>query len=133
MAALLAYTPFSFPLTSTRRPRILLSKTFASISTPRRKSRRRKNQNQQHDLKSGDGNSNYNNESNFTPSSAEKLLRLVFMEELMGRAREGNALGVSEVIYDMIAAGLNPGPRSFHGLVVSHVLNRDEEGAVRLN
>ncbi|CAI9759260.1 unnamed protein product [Fraxinus pennsylvanica] len=130
MAVLLSYAHFSFPLTSARRPRILLSTTFASISTPRKKSRRRKNQNQQHDLKSVDDNNNYNNESNFTPSSAEKLLRLVFMEELMGRARKGNALGVSEVIYDMIAAGLTPGPRSFHGLVVSHVLNSDEEGAM---
>lgn len=48
----------------------------------------------------------------------------------MERARNGNVSGVSDVIYDMIAAGLTPGPRSFHGLVVSHVLNRDEEGAV---
>lgn len=69
-------------------------------------------------------------DGNFTPSSAEKLLRLVFMEELMERARNGNVSGVSDVIYDMIAAGLTPGPRSFHGLIVSHVLNRDEEGAV---
>ncbi|KAL0302973.1 UNVERIFIED_CONTAM: hypothetical protein Sradi_6165400 [Sesamum radiatum] len=52
------------------------------------------------------------------------------MEELMERARSGSISGVSDVIYDMIAAGLTPGPRSFHGLVVSHVLNRDEEGAM---
>lgn len=48
----------------------------------------------------------------------------------MERARSGSIAGVSDVIYDMIAAGLTPGPRSFHGLVVSHVLARDEEGAV---
>ncbi|KAI6685083.1 hypothetical protein NL676_030996 [Syzygium grande] len=30
----------------------------------------------------------------------------------------------------MVAAGLSPGPRSFHGLVVSHVLNGDAEGAM---
>ena len=50
----------------------------------------------------------------------------------MERARSGSAAGVSDVIYDMIAAGLTPGPRSFHGLVVSHVLNGDEEGSVWL-
>lgn len=49
----------------------------------------------------------------------------------MDRARNRDPLGVSDVIYDMLAAGLNPGPRSFHGLVVSHALNGDTEGAVR--
>ena len=49
----------------------------------------------------------------------------------MDRARNHDPLGVSDVIYDMVAAGLSPGPRSFHGLVVSHVLNADAEGAVR--
>lgn len=63
-------------------------------------------------------------------SAAEKGLRLVFMEELMGRVRSRDIAGVSEVMYDMIAAGLNPGPRSFHALVVSHVLNGDAQGAV---
>lgn len=48
----------------------------------------------------------------------------------MERARSGSVSAVSDVIYDMIAAGITPGARSFHGLVVSHVLNRDEEGAV---
>ena len=48
----------------------------------------------------------------------------------MERARNADVSGVSDVIYDMIAAGLSPGPRSFHGLIVSNVLNRDEEGAV---
>lgn len=49
----------------------------------------------------------------------------------MERARSRDVAGVSEIIYDMIAAGLSPGPRSFHGLVVSHVLNRDDEGAMQ--
>jgi len=49
----------------------------------------------------------------------------------MDRARHRDSNGVSEVIYDMIAAGLSPGPRSFHGLVVSHALNGHEEAAVR--
>lgn len=48
----------------------------------------------------------------------------------MERARNRDVGGVSEVIYDMIAAGINPGPRSFHGLVISHTLNGDHEGAV---
>lgn len=65
-------------------------------------------------------------------SSAEKGLRLVFMDELMERARNSDATGVSEVIYDMVAAGIRPGPRSFHGLVVSHVLAGDDQGAVSL-
>lgn len=48
----------------------------------------------------------------------------------MIRARKRDAIGVSDVIYDMIVAGLTPGPRSYHGLVVAHVLNSDVEGAV---
>ncbi|OUZ99179.1 Pentatricopeptide repeat [Macleaya cordata] len=52
------------------------------------------------------------------------------MEELMERARNRDVSGVSEVIYDMIAAGLKPGPRSFHGLIVSHTLTGDDEGAM---
>lgn len=61
----------------------------------------------------------------------EKGLRFAFMEELMERARNRDSSGVADVIYDMVAAGLSPGPRSFHGLVVSHTLSGDEEGAVR--
>ncbi|KAK7278256.1 hypothetical protein RJT34_23282 [Clitoria ternatea] len=63
-------------------------------------------------------------------TALETGLRFSFMEELMDRARNRDSTGVSEVIYDMIAAGLNPGPRSFHGLVVSHALNGDEEAAM---
>ncbi|KAI4311029.1 hypothetical protein MLD38_035966 [Melastoma candidum] len=63
-------------------------------------------------------------------SAAEKSLRLVFMEELMTRARDGDVSGVSEVVYDMIAAGLTPGPRSFHGMVVASALAGDVEGAM---
>lgn len=63
-------------------------------------------------------------------SAVENGLRFSFMEELMDRARNRDSNGVSEVMYDMIAAGLSPGPRSFHGLVVSHALNGDEEAAV---
>ncbi|KAG6737456.1 hypothetical protein POTOM_058978 [Populus tomentosa] len=62
-------------------------------------------------------------------SAEEKNLRFAFMEELMHRARNRDSNGVSDVIYDMIAAGLSPGPRSFHGLIVAHTLNGDHEGA----
>ncbi|XP_051120048.1 uncharacterized protein LOC127243873 [Andrographis paniculata] len=126
------YSPFSLSLPSTSISRNSVASAAspsASISSSQRKSRRKKQQ--QNDLKSADDNGYTGGAAgNFAPSSAEKLLRLVFMEELMVRAREGNVAGVSEVIYDMIAAGLTPGPRSFHGMVVSHVLNRDEEGAM---
>lgn len=54
------------------------------------------------------------------------------MDELMERARDRDPVGVSNVIYDMVAAGLKPGPRSFHGLIVSYVLCGDEEGAVTI-
>ena len=68
--------------------------------------------------------------SSSSASAAEKGLRFTFMEELMDRARNHDANGVTDVIYDMIAAGLNPGPRSFHGLIVAHVFNGDTEAAV---
>eukprot|EP00258_Populus_trichocarpa_P031594 XP_024447613.1 uncharacterized protein LOC7487213 [Populus trichocarpa] len=64
-------------------------------------------------------------------SAEEKNLRFAFMEELMHRARNRDSNGVSDVIYDMIAAGLSPGPRSFHGLIVAHTLNGDHEGAMQ--
>ncbi|XP_027363377.1 uncharacterized protein LOC113870963 isoform X3 [Abrus precatorius] len=63
-------------------------------------------------------------------TALETGLRFSFMEELMDRARNRDSAGVSDVIYDMIAAGLSPGPRSFHGLVVSHALNGNEEAAM---
>ncbi|KEH42973.1 plastid transcriptionally active protein [Medicago truncatula] len=60
----------------------------------------------------------------------ENSLRFSFMEELMNRARNRDSTGVSQVMYDMIAAGLSPGPRSFHGLVVSYALNGNEQAAM---
>ncbi|CAI8585515.1 unnamed protein product [Vicia faba] len=63
-------------------------------------------------------------------TSLETSLRFSFMEELMNHARNRNSTGVSQVMYDMIAAGLSPGPRSFHGLVVSYALNGDEQAAM---
>lgn len=105
---------------------------FATISTQKRKSssRRKKRQPQQN---KDEGNATLSSSNGSTALSAlEKSLRLTFMEELMQKARSRDTVGVSDVIYDMIAAGLTPGPRSFHGLVVAHVLNGDVEGAVNV-
>lgn len=49
----------------------------------------------------------------------------------MIRARDRDPIGVSDIIYDMIVAGLTPGPRSYHGLVVANVLSGDEEAAMQ--
>lgn len=75
-------------------------------------------------------NKNNKQDDEITASVAEKGLRLAFMEELMGRVRIRDVAGVSQVLYDMIAAGISPGPRSFHALVVSHVLNHDQRAAM---
>ncbi|XP_010463904.1 PREDICTED: uncharacterized protein LOC104744533 [Camelina sativa] len=105
-----------------------LSSIRCSISAPEKKPRRRRKQ------KRGEGGDNDDSSSSFgsgeAVSALERSLRLTFMDELMERARNRDTSGVSEVIYDMIAAGLTPGPRSFHGLVVAHALNGDEQGAM---
>ncbi|KAL9234965.1 hypothetical protein vseg_009773 [Gypsophila vaccaria] len=64
-------------------------------------------------------------------TTAEQNLRAVFMEELMVRARNRDSVGVSDVIYDMIVAGLTPGPRSYHGLVVASALCGDHHAAMQ--
>lgn len=63
-------------------------------------------------------------------SCVEKDLRFMFLESLMVRAREGDPLGVEESLADMLALGLNPGPRSYHGLIVSYSRSGDPEGAL---
>lgn len=110
------FTTSVFPTPRNRNAVVLSS----AVSMPERKTRRRKKRQQPPQQKEEE-----------SASAAEKGLRLVFMEELMGRVRSRDIAGVSEVMYDMIAAGLSPGPRSFHGLIVSHVLNGDDQGAVR--
>ncbi|XP_055834742.1 uncharacterized protein LOC129903256 isoform X1 [Solanum dulcamara] len=124
MAGLSIHLPFNskfnlpIPYTSISRS---IGGVKASVSSQPRRTRRKKKQ--QHQLKTVD-------DDGSMASGTEKVLRLVFMEELMERARNADSTGVSQVIYDMIAAGLSPGPRSFHGLVVSHVLHRDNDGAM---
>lgn len=114
MANLLTFRqlPLKFPNSISRPSRKVVVLASAAVKT-----RRKRQQNKEDD-------------SGASASASEKGLRLVFMEELMGRVRNRDVAGVSEVIYDMIAAGLSPGPRSFHGLIVSHVLNADDEGAM---
>ncbi|XP_075084308.1 uncharacterized protein LOC107814558 [Nicotiana tabacum] len=117
------YLPFNSKFTLPI-PRPSISRSIkASVSSQPRKTRRRKQTQQQQQLKTAE-------DDGSMASGTEKVLRLVFMEELMKRARNADSKGVSQVIYDMIAAGLSPGPRSFHGFVVSHVLNRDNDGAM---
>ncbi|XP_043707409.1 uncharacterized protein LOC122656810 isoform X2 [Telopea speciosissima] len=96
----------------------------SAVAAPKKKTRKKKSS------KSDDSSSSLSSSST-SISTAEKGLRFVFMEELMERARSRDVAGVSEVIYDMIAAGLTPGPRSFHGLLVSHALKGDAEGAMQ--
>ncbi|KAG9138904.1 hypothetical protein Leryth_007532 [Lithospermum erythrorhizon] len=99
-------------------------KKVAVLATSATRRTRRKKQGRQH--KTEDESANVLSDA----SSGEKVLRFVFMEELMVRARNADVYGVSDVIYDMLAAGLSPGPRSFHGLVVSYVLKGDQIGAM---
>lgn len=45
-------------------------------------------------------------------------------------ARNGDARGATVAMDDMVVAGLRPGPRSFHGLIVAHTIAGDEHGAM---
>ncbi|KAI7727038.1 hypothetical protein M8C21_006924 [Ambrosia artemisiifolia] len=121
MSTLLQYpqTPLSFTtttktLTNRHRPTFIITRASAVSNTRRKKQSHHKE----------------DDASMLSATSTEKGLRLLFMEDLMERAKSRDAVGVSEVIYDMIAAGINPGPRSFHGLVISHTLVGDHEGAM---
>ncbi|KAF5192040.1 plastid transcriptionally active [Thalictrum thalictroides] len=116
---------FSYPTHSTFFFSTSLSRfnngaVVSAVATPEKKTRKKKQ------TKESDPSS-----SSTSISTQEKGLRFAFMEELMLRARNRDVFGVSDVIYDMIAAGLSPGPRSFHGLIVSHTLNDDIEGAMQ--
>ncbi|KAK2637962.1 hypothetical protein Ddye_025757 [Dipteronia dyeriana] len=116
--------PFKPPVLSSARNGVVHVR-FA-MSAPEKKTRRRK---QQHRRQKDDDSLSSSN--SVVVSAAEQGLRFIFMEDLMQHARNRDAARVNDVIYDMIAAGLNPGPRSFHGLVVAHALNGDEQGAMQ--
>ncbi|XP_015576567.2 uncharacterized protein LOC8258675 isoform X1 [Ricinus communis] len=120
-------------LLSPPAPPLFKPHSFPSINgvvcstTVEKKSRRKKQPHQQKQQLE-------KNDNSILPAvitAAEKTLRFNFMEELMDRARNRDAVGVSDVIYDMVAAGLSPGPRSFHGLIVAYCLNGDIEGAMQ--
>ncbi|XP_021282215.1 uncharacterized protein LOC110415061 [Herrania umbratica] len=126
MSLLLSHTllPSTPPLSRHRNAVV-----YAAVSSPKRKPSPRRKKRQSEQRKDNDNVTL--SSSNAAVSALEKSLRLTFMEELMQKARSRDVAGVSDVIYDMIAAGLTPGPRSFHGLVVAHVLNGDVEGAMQ--
>ncbi|XP_006854340.2 uncharacterized protein LOC18444100 [Amborella trichopoda] len=116
-------TPISMNNSPLLYPRKTPGNAFAMLPTrgskveEKRSSRRKKSQ--------------FKEDDSSVSSSVERGLRFAFMEALMDRARAGDAAGTAEVLRDMVAAGLSPGPRSFHGLIVSQVLNGDEEGAMQ--
>ncbi|KAI3797587.1 hypothetical protein L1987_32846 [Smallanthus sonchifolius] len=122
MASLLAYSQnlLNFTTNNVIVSGSLYRTAFAIRASAVSQNTRRKKQSQQKEDES----------SLLSATTTEKGLRLLFMEDLMERAKSRDVAGVSEVIYDMIAAGINPGPRSFHGLVISHTLNGDHEGAM---
>ncbi|XP_058216303.1 uncharacterized protein LOC131327259 [Rhododendron vialii] len=117
----------TFPLLPSPRNAVAVF-ALAAVSSPARRTSRSRSRRRQKPGKDDDGDAAAAMMA--AVSSAEKGLRLVFMEELMERARNRDVHGVSQVIYDMTAAGLTPGPRSFHGLVVSNVLVGDDDGAM---
>ena len=111
----------AFPLTTTARfPRSCACAVRASALAERRRTRRRR-------APEGGG---AGGDRSAAAGAVEKGLRLAFLEQLAERARAADAAGVADTIYDMVAAGLSPGPRSFHGLVAAHVLAGNAEGAV---
>lgn len=48
----------------------------------------------------------------------------------MERARKSDIEGVEEALYGMALAGLDAGPRAYHGLVVAYTRAGDAEGAL---
>lgn len=66
-------------------------------------------------------------------SGAEEIdLRFMFLEAIMERARKTDIDGVEEAMTGMALAGLDAGPRAYHGLVVAYARSGDSEGAVRI-
>lgn len=120
-------SPFSYRSAFPSAPSTRAFPVLNAFPATERKSRRKKKKSRHDDPDSPSSSSS----GGLSVSTVEKGLRFAFMEELMWRARSRDPAGVADVIYDMVAAGLSPGPRSFHGLVVSHTLSGDEEGAVR--
>jgi len=59
-------------------------------------------------------------------------LRFMFLEAIMERARKADVEGVEEAMKGMALAGLDAGPRAYHGLVVAYTRSGDSEGAVRV-
>lgn len=65
-------------------------------------------------------------------SGAEEIdLRFMFLEAIMERARKSDIDGVEEAMTGMALAGLDAGPRAYHGLVVSYARAGDSDGALQ--
>ena len=60
----------------------------------------------------------------------EQSLRRRIMEEASVHARRGDAAAVEERVQELQRLGLQPGPRLWHLLIVSHTANNDLFGAV---
>ncbi|KAG0565121.1 hypothetical protein KC19_8G166500 [Ceratodon purpureus] len=58
-------------------------------------------------------------------------LRFMFLEAIMERARKADVEGVEEALSGMALAGLDAGPRAYHGLVVAYTRAGDSEGALQ--
>jgi len=60
----------------------------------------------------------------------EKELRFMFLEAIMERARNSDVAGAEEAMSEMQIAGLQAGPRAYHGLIVAYTRAGDTEGGV---
>ncbi len=60
----------------------------------------------------------------------EKELRFMFLEAIMERARNSDVAGAEEAMSEMQIAGLQAGPRAYHGLIVTYTRAGDTEGGV---
>jgi hypothetical protein len=60
----------------------------------------------------------------------EKELRFMFLEAIMERAWNSDVAGAEEAMSEMQIAGLQAGPRAYHGLIVTYTRAGDTEGGV---
>eukprot|EP00899_Mesostigma_viride_P024182 jgi/Mesvir1/4949/Mv04571-RA.1 len=56
--------------------------------------------------------------------------RRPFLERIVERAKAGDPAGAENALVQMSNAGLRPGPRAYHGVVVAYVRARDPDGAL---
>lgn len=61
----------------------------------------------------------------------EKELRFMFLEAIMERAWNSDVAGAEEAMSEMQIAGLQAGPRAYHGLIVTYTRAGDTEGGLQ--